>query len=196
MSKPITATTAASGFPALEMKGSRGLMLGVLFAAIYVAFTWVWGPLAFVSVGGLNFRPSDGLELFGILNRKLAVYFAIGTFIANLTATSGGLLQLTLMPAAHFIAVLGIYYAAFYGRRVGFYVLAPIIAAVVESAAVTLMFSLFFASAFLPITWAFIMAPMLVVNFLFTSVVMQVCQRLGWMKKPLAAAPNVPMRES
>ncbi len=64
----------------------RFIAESAILAALYVALTWLLAP---ISYGAVQFRISEALILFVVLNPKYAYAFIIGCFVANTTSPIG-----------------------------------------------------------------------------------------------------------
>jgi uncharacterized membrane protein len=74
---------------------TRQIVLSAIVGALYVVLTVGLAPFSY---GQIQFRVSEILKVFVLLNPYLAIGIGIGTFFANLVSPYAGPLELIWMP--------------------------------------------------------------------------------------------------
>lgn len=119
----------------------RFIAQSALLAGLYVALTWLLAP---ISYGAIQFRISEVLILFVILNPKYAYALIIGCFIAN-TTSSLGVYDMLFGTVATTIAILPMMKI----KRLELACIFPVISnAFVIAIELGIAFDMFMASAF------------------------------------------------
>lgn len=74
---------------------TKTIVMVAIIAALYAIFTLALAP---VSYGPIQFRVSEALKVFVLLNPLYALGIGLGTFIANLASPFSGAWDLIFMP--------------------------------------------------------------------------------------------------